>query len=273
MRAAALHAIRAASEKAVYPRLVQLGHIAIPTYGALTALALVAALAAAMHFARRLSLDSNKVWTLSITAILTALAGARMLVVLAHFDVFRQHPFWVLGLSTLRDGWIVSMSAAIGIGAGVLYALAEGLPVLGVADAVAPAAALGVAINRMGAFVAGIDFGTPASVPWAVTYKSRIAALWYRTPIGVPLHPVQLYEAAASLFVLALLILWLPRRHREGELAGAALLIFGVAGPVLSLLRADLAHPAFLLARSTASVLAGAVLLLDRARNPRRYTA
>ena len=256
----------------MYPRLVQLGHVAIPTYGVLTALALVAALAAAVHFARRLSLDPNKVWTLSITAVLSGLVGARLLVVLAHFDIFRQHPFWVLGLSTLRDSWITPVSVALGVAAGVLYALAEGLPVLAAADALAPATAIALAINRIGAFVAGIDFGTPSSVPWAVTYRSRFAAVWYRTPIGVPLHPLQLYEAAVSLFVLALLILWLPRR-RDGELAGIALFFFGVAVPVLSLWSADLAHPASSFALSIAVLLAGAVLLVDRSRKPHRYTA
>jgi phosphatidylglycerol:prolipoprotein diacylglycerol transferase len=257
----------------VHPRLIQFGYIAIPTYGVFTALALVAGLAAAIHFARRLSLDPNKVWTLLLTGILTALIGARLLVVLAHFDAFRQHPFWVLGLGTLRDGWISSVSIAVGVAAGVLYALAEGLPVLGVADAVAPAVALAFGINRTGAFVAGIDFGTPSNAPWAFTYTSRIAALWYRTPVGVPLHPVQLYEAAVSLVVFALLVWWLPRRRREGEFAGTALFAFGVASPVLSLWRAYQAHPAPSLALSIVAVLAGAALWLDCSPKLHRYTA
>ncbi|MBV8629478.1 MAG: prolipoprotein diacylglyceryl transferase [Silvibacterium sp.] len=257
----------------MHPRLVQFGHIAIPTYGALTALALVAGLIAAMYFARRLLLDANKVWTLLIAAILTTLVGARLLVVLAHFDVFRQHPFWVLGLATLRDGWIAPVSVALGIGAGALYALAEGLSVLSVADAIAPAAALALAINRVGAFVAGVGFGTPSSVPWTVTYTSRLAALWYHTPIGVPLHPVQLYQAAVWFLICALLIWWVPRRRRNGELAGAALFAFGVASAVLSLWRADLVYPALSFALSIATVLAGAALLLDRGPKPHRYTA
>lgn len=257
----------------MHPRIIQFGHIAIPTYGALTALALVAALAAAMHFARRLSLDPNKVWTLSLAAILTTLIGARLLAVIAHFDAFRQHPFWVLGLGTPRDTWIVPGSVALGIGAGVLYALAEGLSVLSTADALAPAAALGFAINRVGAFLAGIGFGTPSSVPWAVTYTSRLAALWYRTPLGVSLHPVQIYEAAFSLAVFALLLWELPRRRREGELAGTALFLFGVANSLLSIWRAETARLALTLVLSVLGVLAGATLWLDRKPNQPRYTA
>jgi len=170
----------------VHPRLFQFGHIAIPTYGALTGLALIAALAAAMHFARRLVLDPNKIWNLSLIGILTTLIGARLLVIVAHFSVFREHPFWILGLTGLHDHWIAPVSVLLGVAAAILYALAEGLPLLRVMDCLAPAAALAVAINRIGAFVAGIDFGAPARLPWSVVYTSRIAALWYRTPLGLP---------------------------------------------------------------------------------------
>jgi phosphatidylglycerol---prolipoprotein diacylglyceryl transferase len=257
----------------VHPRLLQFGHIAIPTYGALTALALVAALAAAVHFARRLSFDPNNVWTLSLYAILTTLIGARLLVVIANLGAFRQHPFWILGLTTLHDWWIAPASVALGIAAAILYAIAEGMPLLRVADCLAPAAAIAFAVNRIGAFVAGLDFGTPTTAPWSVTYTSRIAALWYRTPLGIPLHPVQLYDAAVALLVVALLAWWMPRRRQDGELAGAALFLFGIANVFLSFYRADLSSPIPSLALSIAAVLAGAALWLDRENNSHRYTS
>jgi phosphatidylglycerol:prolipoprotein diacylglycerol transferase len=257
----------------VHPRLLQFGHIAIPTYGALTALALIAALTAAVHFARRLSLDPNKVWTLSLYAILTTLISARLLVVIAHLGAFRQHPFWILGLTTLHDWWVAPVSIALGIAAAILYALAEGLPLLRVADCLAPAVSIALAVNRVGAFVAGLDFGTPTDAPWSVTYTSRIAALWYHTPLGIPLHPVQLYDAAIPVIIFALLAWWLPRRRQDGELAGAALFFFGIANVFLSFYRADLSSPILSLALSIAAVLAGAALWLDRKNNPHRYTS
>jgi len=257
----------------VHPRLFQFGHVAIPTYGALAALALIAALAAAVHFARRLSLDSNKVWTLSLYAILTTLISSRLLVVIAHLSAFRQHPFWVLGLTTLHDWWIAPVSFALGIAAAVLSALAEGLPLLRVADCLAPAVVLALAVNRIGAFVAGLDFGTPTGAPWSVTYTSRIAAVWYRTPLGIALHPVQLYDSAVALLIFALLAWWLPRQRQTGELAGAALFLFGLANVFLSFYRADLTSPILSLALSIAAVLAGAALWLDRKNNAHRYTS
>jgi phosphatidylglycerol:prolipoprotein diacylglycerol transferase len=257
----------------VHPRLFQFGHIAIPTYGAFTALALIAALAAAMYFARRLTLDPNKIWNLSLIGILSTLLGARLLLVVAHFSVFREHPFWILGLTGTRDLWIAPASVALGIAAAILYALAEGLPLLRVADSLAPDAALAFAINRIGAFVAGLDFGIPARLPWSVVYTSRLAALWYRTPLGLPLHPVQLYDAAVSLIVFALLIWWLPRRRQDGELAGAWLFLSGLAAFFLGFYRGDGSQSGLSQSIAVAVVIAGAALWLDRSPKPPRYTS
>jgi phosphatidylglycerol---prolipoprotein diacylglyceryl transferase len=248
----------------VHPRLLQFGHIAIPTYGALTALALVAALAAAIHFGRRLSLNPNKLWNLALYAILTTLIGARLLLVISHFNAFRQHPFWILGLTTLYDWWIPPASVALGVAAAILYSLAEGLPLLRVADALAPAAVLAVFINRIGAFLAGLDVGTLTTAPWAVTYTSRIAALWYHTPLGVPLHPVQLYDVAVAAFTLGLLIFWIPRCRQDGELAGATLFLCGIANVFLSFYRFNLHDPILSLAISIVAVLGGAALWIER---------
>jgi phosphatidylglycerol:prolipoprotein diacylglycerol transferase len=222
----------------LHPRLLQFGHIAIPTYGALTALALIAGLAAAVHFARRLGLDPNRIWSLCLIGILTTLIGARLLLVFSYFSAFRQHPFWILGLTNIHSAWVIVLSMAAGFGAAMLYALAEGLPVLAVLDCLAPAAALAVGINRIGAFLAGLDYGTPTARAWGVIYTSRIAALWYRTPLGTRLHPVQLYDAGVSLLILAVLLWWLPRRTQEGELAGAWLFLYGFSSFFLSFYRA-----------------------------------
>lgn len=256
----------------MYPRLLQFGHIAIPTYGALTALALVAGLAAAVHFARKLALDPNKIWSLCLAGTFTALAGARLLLIVSHFTAFRAHPFWILGLTTIHEEWVVTLSVVAGLMAAVLYALAEGLSVLYVFDCLAPAAALAIVINRIGAFLAGLDFGVPAQGGWTVIYTSRIAALWYRTPLGIALYPVQLYEAIASLLTLGLLLWWMPRRSQSGEIAGAGLFLYGISSFVLSFYRAstDVLPPAQPIA-AVAVIAAG--FFLVRRRSAARESA
>ncbi|MGB7191307.1 MAG: prolipoprotein diacylglyceryl transferase family protein [Acidobacteriaceae bacterium] len=254
----------------MYPRLVQFGHFAIPTYGAFTALALIGGLAALVVLARRLGLNPNKLWNLGLVGILTALIGSRLLMVAVYFSAFRQHPFWALGLAANHLPWIGAVAVLLGIVSALLYAMAEGLPLPRVLDCVAPAAALALAINRIGAFLAGLDYGLPATSGWSVTYTSRFAALWYGTPLGVPVYPVQLYQAVACLVILTVLLWWLPRRRQDGELAGAWLFVTGLAGAFLDLYRAPGRSPFwFHQAVFLAMVLASAALLVRRSSNLR----
>jgi phosphatidylglycerol:prolipoprotein diacylglycerol transferase len=256
----------------LHPRLFQFGHIAIPTYGALTALALIAGLAAAVHFARRLRLDPNRIWSLCLIGILTTLVGARLLLVLSYFSAFRQHPFWILGLTNIHNQWVIVLSIVAGFGAAMLYALAEGLPLLAVLDCLMPSAAVAIGINRVGAFLAGLDYGIPATHPWSVVYTSRIASLWYNTPLGIRLHPVQLYDAAASLLILALLLWWLPRRSQDGELAGAWLFLYGFSSFFLSFYRAGSGALPISQPIAIAAVVAGGAMWARR-KSPRQISA
>ena len=61
-----------------------------------------------------------------------------------------------------------------------------------------PAWATAQVFGRIGCFFAGCCYGKLSSLPWAVTYNNPECA----APIGVPLHPTQLYEAAAMSFVV-----------------------------------------------------------------------
>jgi prolipoprotein diacylglyceryltransferase len=69
--------------------------------------------------------------------------------------------------------------------------------------------AVGIAIGRVGCFLAGLDdytYGTPTSLPWAHDFGD-----------GVGRHPVQLYEALA----MAGFALWFAQRLRATPAAAA----------------------------------------------------
>jgi phosphatidylglycerol:prolipoprotein diacylglycerol transferase len=252
----------------LYPRLFQFGHIAIPTYGVLAAIALVAALAMATHTARRLALDPNKIWNLSLIGIFTALLGSRLLLILLHFRDFLEHPFWMLGIVTIRSHAIFYGAVLLAVCACMGYIFAAGLPLLRTLDSLAPAAALGLAIQSIGAFAAGSDYGSPTDKPWGVIYKHGLATLWSGTPLGIRLHPVQIYEAWIT-FVLFFVLLWLINRVQEGDLAGIFLFIYGISLYFLDFYRGQ---RSFIMHNSVTgtqilaliAVFAGAALLIPR---------
>ncbi len=226
-----------------------------------------------MQAAKWTGLNPEKVWNLGLVAILTALFATRLLLVFTHLGLFREHPFWLLGLMSVPNTWCVLGGVFVALLAGLLYSLAEGLPLLRTVDALAPAVALAFSINRVGAFCGGSAWGTPTRVPWGVTYRSVVAYLWYRVPLGVRLHPMQLYDAAVSLAIFALLM-WMLRRGitvRTGEVAGAWLFLYGLCRFFLEFLRGDpgrepLFGGALTLAQALAilAVLAGGTLWLRR---------
>ena len=105
------------------------------------------------------------------------------------------------------------------------------------ADAIAPSLALGSSVVSIGCLEAGCDYGTPTHLPWAVVFTSPAAMPG--TPLGVPLHPTQIYASLVE-FALFVLLLWLLHRpHNDGEILGAWLFLGGLSSFLLTYLRGD----------------------------------
>jgi phosphatidylglycerol:prolipoprotein diacylglycerol transferase len=80
------------------------------------------------------------------------------------------------------------------------------IPILSGLAAAAPALAFGHAIGRIGCFMVGDDYGRPTTLPWAIAFPQGLP------PTTTPVHPTQLYEAAALAILGILLLRW--RRER-----------------------------------------------------------
>ena len=69
-------------------------------------------------------------------------------------------------------------------------------------------------------------------------YGSEAARL-AGTPLGMPLHPTQLYEAAAE-FLNFLLLVWLGARQRfTGQILGTYFILYGTERGVIEFFRGD----------------------------------
>jgi phosphatidylglycerol:prolipoprotein diacylglycerol transferase len=92
----------------------------------------------------------------------------------------------------------------------------------------------------MGCLLAGCCFGRETSVPWAITFHNPVAAANVGTPLGVPLHPTQVYEAVAELMILGLLLVT-ERRGRQfaGRTFWGYMLLYGITRFVIEFYRGD----------------------------------
>jgi phosphatidylglycerol:prolipoprotein diacylglycerol transferase len=186
------------------------------------------ALFLAQRTARIAGLNTGQVWNLCVVALFAALVGQRVLLVALNWSDLRVHPAWLLSLAMIHHPLLAAVGALAGVGAAALYARRRRMPIANTADALAAPVALGLAFEQLGALLAGSGYGTEAQVRWAVTYTNPLAARWSGTPLGVPLHPVQGYAALAFLSLSILLLVWLPERRRQGDVAGLWLLGTGV---------------------------------------------
>ena len=254
----------------MHPVLFHIGPLVIPSYGAIAALGVLLALALALRMARSLHLDPNRIWNLSVLMLFAALVGARLLLVVANWTALRHHPLWMLSLAMVHHPLVGAIEALLALAVGGAYVLLRQLPFRTTADALAAPTALGLAFEQIGALLAGSGYGTGAHVPWAVTYADPLAARWSDAPLGIPVHPVQAY-AAICLFTIALaIVLWLPYRRQNGDLAGIFLLATGATMFITEFWRDPLGRGALFHGTlkgpqlgAIVLVLAGAAVLLE----------
>jgi phosphatidylglycerol:prolipoprotein diacylglycerol transferase len=215
------------------------GPLTIYTYGILVATGVLLGLWYARRRAPSLGLDPDRVWNLGIYMVLVALVVAKIWLVAIYAPYYWEHPREIFALSTIQSGGTFYGGVLGAIVVLALYTYFQKIPLLPLMDTYAAALPLGHAIGRLGCFAAGCCYGKQTWLPWGFTFTNPIAAQLVGTPLGVPLHPTQLYEAAAELMNFVFLI-WLGRRQRfAGQIFGAYLMLYGVERGLLEFLRGD----------------------------------
>lgn len=243
------------------PRLLQFGNFGLPTYGVMAACGLIFGLMLIIHVGRQQGLDPDKLWNLGIIAILSGIFGAKILMLLVDIPYYRDHPGEIFSLSTFQAGGVWSGGFVLALIMCVWYMRRNNMPVLRTCDVFAPGLALGHAFGRVGCFAAGCCFGRETHVPWAVTFHNPLAAQITGTPLGVPLHPTQIYEMIVEL-VNCVFLVWLTKRKKfEGEIIGTYMIVYGVARYFIEFFRGDPGRGEFLgFMTSTQAIALGLVI-------------
>jgi phosphatidylglycerol---prolipoprotein diacylglyceryl transferase len=229
---------RPETSDSVLPELFSLGPLTVYTYGVLLAAAYLLGLKLAMVRARARGLDPTRMLDLGIYIIISALVGAKVLLFFVDFEHFRQNPAELLSLA--RSGGVFYGGLILAVTVAFWYMRRHGLPLWQTCDVFAPGIALGHAIGRLGCLAAGCCYGRPTTVPWAITFTNSAAAANVGTPLGVPLHPTQLYESGAELLIL-ILLLATERKGRSypGRTFWLYMLLYGISRFVIEFFRGD----------------------------------
>lgn len=224
----------------MYPRLLTTPYFTLHTFGVFLAIAYLSALWWLLRSGRREGEDPDRLVSLGLWCIVGAIIGAKALMILRSLPEYLANPADFLSLSTLQSagdfygGFIGALMASAWF-----FSRHKEMSVWHTSDLCAPAIALGQAIGRIGCFMAGDDYGRPTSVPWAVTFTDPDAAQIGGAPLGVPLHPVQIYESLLCLAFFILLVWWSRRKRFDGEIILGYTFFYGIARFLLEHLRGD----------------------------------
>lgn len=229
----------------MHPILFRIGSFPLGTYGLMLVAGFFAGTYLARYLGRRDGISPDGISDLAVTALLGGIIGSHLLMIL----VGLLTPSGMDGSMTLADVFTLSTLRAGGaVHGGVIGGTLAFFwrirklklswrPVL---DAMTPGVALAQGIGRLGCLFAGCCYGHACELPWAITFSNPEAAQLSGTPLGQPLHPVQIYNGLSNLLITGLLLLLGRRRKFQGQIGGAYFILEGLGRFILETWRGDL---------------------------------
>ena len=195
----ALLAIGGALLVFIVPNLTEPGFgIPIRGYGTLLVVAIFAAFALVLHLGKRQNIATQQIYSLCFWTVIVGIIGARLFYVTQYWqEMLLDQSGLFLGLresllnvlNFAKGGLVVFGSILGGILAALIFMLRNNMPVLRTFDVMAPAAALGIALGRIGCLLNGCCFGGVTDVPWKVYF-----------PPGSPAHVHQIAHGDAFVY-------------------------------------------------------------------------
>jgi phosphatidylglycerol---prolipoprotein diacylglyceryl transferase len=240
----------------VYPVLVRIGSFEITSFGVMVAIAALVGLNVFGRELKRRHMDENAV-NAAVGGVLGGLVGAK---VIWSIEFAGSAPFTDLLFSRGGLSWFGGFAGGLSVGLWLLHRYR--VPLIAGLAAASPALAIGHAIGRIGCFLVGDDYGKPTSLPWGIAFPEGLP------PTAVPVHPTQLYEAAA-LAALTVILLRLRRTGASDQLIlGTYLGAAGAIRFVIEFLRvnAPVAGPLTLAQLWSLALIGAGALLLSRHR-------
>ena len=198
--------------------------------------------------AKRVGIHPDVVYELAVWVLGGGFVGARIYYLIQHPDAVHS----VFDIFKVWQGGIVFYGCIMGGLVGTwIYHARHPFPFWPMADAVAPALAIGVLLGRLGCFLNGCCFGAvcdPHSIPWAVTFPA-LSLPWLRhvdagwlSPAAthsLPIHPKQLYGALAGLILLVATTLFYRHRRRDGEVMALVMVGYPITRFLMEFARGD----------------------------------
>jgi phosphatidylglycerol:prolipoprotein diacylglycerol transferase len=230
----------------MHSELFSIGGLVIRGYGLMMALGFVLGLLSWVWLGRRSGRDFTYCSDLLFWVMVAGIAGARAVYVLFEWSYYRENPLLILRID---QGGLVFYGGFLFAGlALVVFARRHRESLAALLDFVVTSVPLAHAFGRLGCFLNGCCFGRPWEGPLAVRFPADSPVWWHQTSSGLvardaacslPVHPVQVYEAAFNLLLYALVVAVYRRRPREGVTTALYLLAYSAGRFAIETFRGD----------------------------------
>jgi len=198
------------------------------------ALGFLSAIFVAGQEARRQGISQGQFFDLCFYLILAALVGSRLLYVLLELRTFAAHPLKIFAL--WEGGLVFHGGVILALIVAFFYIRRHRMPWRLTLDALAVGLPLGQFFGRVGCFMAGCCWGSPADLPWAVVFSNPDTLC----PLRDPLHPAQLYEAFLALGVFGFLYWFRTHKRFDGQMILTYFCLAGLVRFVVEFFRSPL---------------------------------
>jgi prolipoprotein diacylglyceryl transferase len=226
--------------------------VPIHSYGVMLGTSMIVGWFLAMKLAKQDGIPEEQAGAIYMWTAVWSIVGARVLYVVANFGEF-EHLFDIF---KVWNGGLVAYGGMIGGFLASWYGCHKRkIQLLRWADASAPSVVLGTAITRVGCLLYGCDYGRRTAVGWAIQFPKAPplgappspAWLDHHQNLGLPtdaawsfpVHPTQLYELLAGLFLFGLLMYLRKVRRFSGEVFLGWVIGYGILRPIIEIYRDD----------------------------------
>lgn len=219
----------------MHPELFSIGDFTVHTYGFMIMVGAMLGYFYMAHTAKKdLGIEPERIQNLALIVIVMAFLGGKVF-------FYLEDPAYYFGtpsnmLKGFRTGFTFYGSLLFVIPAVVWYFRKMKWPLWPMMDRIAIAGCIIHACGRMGCFFAGCCHGVPTDSWLGVSFT---ATATQADPVGVPLHPTQLYSVTLILTILVILVQLKRHQRFEGQLFLVYVSLYALGRGVIEIFRGD----------------------------------
>ncbi|MFA6423225.1 MAG: prolipoprotein diacylglyceryl transferase [Patescibacteria group bacterium] len=208
---------------------IALGPVNLQIWGIFFALALIVSSIIFLKNIQNKHINSDAGLEFIIWLIISIIVGARVGYVISHLNEYKN----IIDIFKIWQGGLAMLGGLIGgLVAAMIFARYKKINFFTVADSMAPAVAVGIAIGRTGCYLVGEHLGKATNFFLGVKYNNQVV------------HQTALYEIFISLIIFAILTFLSKKKLKSGAIFTIFLLLYAIGRFIIEYFRIN--EPAYL---------------------------